>query len=57
MRLQETSLLADVELREGRLARRERDVTEREELMGFRERELAAHLGGLTQRAGDRNVA
>ena len=53
LRLREARLLADVELREDKLDQRERNISEREELIEFRERDLTAYVGELQGRLSD----
>jgi chromosome segregation ATPase len=57
LRLREARMVAEVELREDRLDKLERDVAEREELIGFRERDLSAYVGELQGQISGRNVA
>jgi chromosome segregation ATPase len=53
LRLREARLLAEVELREDKLDALERNIAEREELIGFRERDLTAYVGELQGRLSD----
>ena len=58
MRLREARLLAEVELREDKLEALERNIAEREELIGFRERDLTAYVGEIQGRLSEqRSVA
>jgi hypothetical protein len=57
LRVREAKMFAEVELREDKLDARERNIAEREELIGFRERDLNAYVGEIQGVLSERSVA